>query len=78
MSGLIGLVELGTICGIRFPAGKSYHGVDGSPCTAGITYGADLAVFVVSPCSLSADAELPSACSPASAAFFTASRSLSM
>ena len=46
MAGLIGLVEFGTICGMRFPAGRSYHGVDGSPCEAGITYGADLVIFI--------------------------------
>lgn len=49
MSGLMGLMEFGTICGIRFPAGKSYHGVDGSPCMAGITYGADFAILIEGP-----------------------------
>jgi hypothetical protein len=49
MSGLIGLVEFGTMCGMRLPAGKSNHGVDGSPCMAGITYGAELASFTEEP-----------------------------
>lgn len=38
-SGRIGRVELGTMCGIRLAAGRSYHGVEGSPCMAGMTKG---------------------------------------
>lgn len=48
MPGLIGRVEFGMMCGMRFPAGRSYHGVERSPCMAGMTYGADLA-FVDGP-----------------------------
>lgn len=40
--GSIGLVELGIICCMRFPAGKSYHGRFWSPCIAGIVNGTSL------------------------------------
>jgi hypothetical protein len=30
-SGIIGLVELGVKCGSHVVAGRSYHGVEGSP-----------------------------------------------
>lgn len=42
MSGFIGLVEFGSRTGIQLPAGKSYHGMDGSPCIAGMMKGAAL------------------------------------
>ena len=76
ISGLIGLVELGTMCGMRFPAGRSYQGVDESPCVAGITYGIDLAIFVEGARPSSPVAPAPSTWLPASAAFLTVSRSL--
>jgi hypothetical protein len=41
--GSIGLVELGIICCMRFPAGKSYQGRFWSPCIAGIVNGTSLA-----------------------------------
>lgn len=75
ISGLIGLVEFGTICGIRLPAGKSNHGVVESPCMAGITNGADFDNFVEDWSTPAAAALSPGATSPNSAAFLTASRS---
>lgn len=36
MSGFMGLVEFGSSTGIQLPAGKSYHGMDGSPWMAGM------------------------------------------
>jgi hypothetical protein len=78
MPGLIGLVEFGTMCGMRFPAGRSYQGVEGSPCVAGITYGVDFIAFVAAPRASSPAVSLPSTWLPASAAFLTVSRSLLM
>lgn len=43
MSGFMGLVEFGSRTGIQLPAGKSYHGMDGSPCMAGMMKGASFA-----------------------------------
>lgn len=40
MSGFMGLVEFGSRTGIQLPAGKSYQGMDGSPCMAGMMKGA--------------------------------------
>ena len=45
MSGFMGLVEFGSRTGIQLPAGKSYHGMEGSPCIAGMMKGAVLAGF---------------------------------
>lgn len=42
MSGFRGRVELGSKTEIQLPAGKSYHGVAGSPCMLGITKGTGL------------------------------------
>lgn len=40
MEGFMGRVELGSITGSQFAAGRSYHGVDTSPCMEGKIYGA--------------------------------------
>lgn len=40
MDGFIGRVELGSMKGSQFAAGKSYQGVDGSPCIDGSIKGA--------------------------------------
>lgn len=40
MFGFIGLVEFGSMTGSQLAAGRSYHGVDGSPCMDGRTKGA--------------------------------------
>lgn len=47
MFGFIGLVEFGSMTGSQLAAGRSYHGVDGSPCMDGSTKGASRAVEVV-------------------------------
>lgn len=46
MVGFIGLVEFGSMTGSQLAAGRSYHGVDGSPCMDGSTKGASRAVEV--------------------------------
>lgn len=40
MEGFIGRVELGSIAGSQFAAGRSYQGVDASPCIDGSMKGA--------------------------------------
>lgn len=45
MEGFIGRVEFGSSTGSQLPAGKSYQGVEGSPCMAGSTQGAVLAAL---------------------------------
>lgn len=47
MFGFIGLVEFGSMAGSQLAAGRSYHGVDGSPCMDGSMKGASRAVEVV-------------------------------
>lgn len=47
MFGFIGLVEFGSMTGSQLAAGRSYHGVDGSPCMDGRTKGASRAEEVV-------------------------------
>lgn len=47
MLGFIGLVELGSITGSQLAAGRSYHGVDASPCMDGSVKGASRAEAVV-------------------------------
>lgn len=42
ISGFIGLVELGSISGSQFAAGKSYQGEVASPCMVGMRKGASL------------------------------------
>lgn len=44
MFGFIGLVELGSMTGSQLAAGRSYQGVDGSPCMEGSMKGASRAV----------------------------------
>lgn len=44
MFGFIGLVEFGSMTGSQLAAGRSYHGVDGSPCMDGSVNGASRAV----------------------------------
>lgn len=39
----MGLVEFGVRCGSHVAAGRSYHGVEESPCVEGTTKGASLA-----------------------------------
>lgn len=43
MSGFIGLVELGSMTGSQFAAGRSYHDTATSPCMAGMINGASFA-----------------------------------
>lgn len=40
MDGFIGRIELGSITGSQFAAGRSYQGVEASPCIEGSTKGA--------------------------------------
>lgn len=47
MVGFIGRVEFGSMTGSQLAAGRSYHGVDGSPCMDGRIKGASRAVEVV-------------------------------
>jgi len=54
MAGFMGRVEFGSRIGSQLPAGRSYHGVDGSPCIAGMTHGVDLAAFARTAAELSA------------------------
>lgn len=42
MSGFMGLVELGSMTGSQFAAGKSYQDAVTSPCIVGIMNGASL------------------------------------
>lgn len=43
----MGRVEFGSRTGSQFAAGRSYHGVDGSPCMAGMTQGVVFAAFAI-------------------------------
>lgn len=43
MEGFIGLVEFGSMAGSQLAAGRSYHGVDASPCMDGSRNGASRA-----------------------------------
>lgn len=43
MEGFMGRVELGSMIGSQFAAGRSYHGADASPCIDGRTKGASRA-----------------------------------
>lgn len=54
MDGFMGRVEFGSRTGSQFPAGRSYQGVEGSPCMAGMTHGAVLAAFAMALAELSA------------------------
>lgn len=56
MSGFIGLVELGSMTGSQFAAGKSYHDTDMSPCIAGMMNGASFEDFVAEAETSSVDA----------------------
>lgn len=47
MAGFMGRVEFGSKTGSQFPAGRSYHGVDRSPCVCGITKGTALAALLI-------------------------------
>ena len=53
MAGFIGRVEFGSKTGSQFPAGRSYHGVEGSPWTAGMSQGAVLAALATAPAEMS-------------------------
>lgn len=48
MSGYMGLVELGVMCGSHVDAGRSYHGTDASPCADGRLNGTSFASLNVS------------------------------
>lgn len=47
MVGFMGLVELGSMTESQLAAGRSYHGVDGSPCMDGSMKGASRVVEVI-------------------------------
>ena len=47
MDGFMGRVELGSKAVSQFPAGKSYQGVVGSPCIAGMMNGGSFTTLVV-------------------------------
>lgn len=57
MEGFMGRVELGSMIGSQFAAGRSYHGAEASPCMDGRTKGASRAkaddAAVVDFCALS-------------------------
>lgn len=53
MEGFIGRVEFGSRTGSQFPAGRSYHGAVGSPCTAGMTQGVVFAALAMALAELS-------------------------
>lgn len=54
IEGFIGRVEFGSNAGSQFPAGRSYHGVEGSPCMAGMTHGAVFAALATGSVEVSA------------------------
>jgi hypothetical protein len=47
ISGFMGRVELGSMTGSQFAAGRSYHGEEASPCIVGMMNGASLADLVL-------------------------------
>lgn len=68
MFGFIGLVEFGSITGSQLAAGRSYHGVDGSPCMDGSMKGAFVEVACALLATCSPFASRPSVFGPSSTA----------